>query len=184
MAVQRRLDAIAATRESGRTPVICLLDQGPPSQVAELGAGRWAGDRSTRCPDAEYATGDVRTQLSRPDDLLLLARPFPREPDAAAKVNGATPSLELMALATSVQLRRATCAVVAMLAKLLLKVEESQVTMHDGELVKQIALSNLHDEFCTVANESAITGLLTPRRLRVVIVRLSFASSSLNEMID
>ena len=78
MAVQRRLDAIAATRESGRAPVICLLDQGPPSQVAELGAGRWAGDRSTRCPGAEYATGDVRTQLRRPDDLLLLARPSRR----------------------------------------------------------------------------------------------------------
>ncbi len=78
MAVQRRLDAIAAMREGGRAPVICLLDQGPPSQVAELGAGRWAGDRSTRCPGAEYATGDVRTQLRRPDDLLSLARPSRR----------------------------------------------------------------------------------------------------------
>ena len=79
MAVQRRLDAIAAMREGGRAPVICLLDQGPPSQVAELGAGRWAGDRSTRRPGAEYATGDVRTQLRRPDDLLLLARPSRRD---------------------------------------------------------------------------------------------------------
>ena len=78
MAVQRRLDAIAATRERRRAPVICLLDQGPPSQVAELGAGRWAGDRSTRRPGAEYAMGDVRTQLRRPDDLLLLARPSRR----------------------------------------------------------------------------------------------------------
>ena len=78
MAVQRRLDAIAATRERRRAPVICLLDQGPPSQVAELGAGRWAGDRSTRRPGAEYAMGDVRTQLRRPDDLLFLARPSRR----------------------------------------------------------------------------------------------------------